>query len=141
MTDDECTIVMSLKSLKPKLTNLEEIIFESNTQTVTLRMRLLTKSQIKTCFNKPELNRIHFRMEVWILFSLTLNIFRLIDLNFHGCVEHTLEWISLQFVEFRNQNHFECVHILMVEQKVICLSKCFNTLSHFQESWLLTLNQ
>ena len=119
MTDDECTIVMSLKSLKPKLTNLEEIIFESNTQTVTLRMRLLTKSQIKTCFNKPELNRIHFRMEVWILFSLTLNIFRLIDLNFHGCVEHTLEWVSHQFAEFQNQNHFEFVLILMVELKVI----------------------
>ena len=63
-------------------------------------------------------------MEVWISFLLIPNIFRLIDLNFHGCVEHTLEWESPQFAEFQNRNRFESVLILMVELKVIKVSQC-----------------
>ena len=61
-------------------------------------------------------------MEVSILFSSIQNIFRLIDLNFHGCAEHTLEWASPQFAEFQNRNRFESVLILMVELKVIKFS-------------------
>ena len=61
-------------------------------------------------------------MVVWISFLLIQNIFRLIDLNFHGCVEHTLEWASLQFAEFLNRNPFVHVPILMVELKVIKFS-------------------
>ena len=64
-------------------------------------------------------------MEVSISFSSTQNIFRSIDLNFHGCVEHTLEWVSLLFAEFQNLNHFESVLILMVELKVILLMSWF----------------
>ena len=79
-------------------------------------------------------------MEVSISFSSIQNIFRLIDLNFHGCVEHTLEWALLQFVEFLNRNHFESVLILMVVLKVLILMY-HHELSHFKELWLLTSNQ
>ena len=58
-------------------------------------------------------------MEVSISFSSIQNIFRLIDLNFHGCVEHTLEWELPQFAEFLNRNPFVSVLILMVVLKVI----------------------
>ena len=76
------------------------------------------------------------------MFSSTQNIFRLIDLNFHGCVERTLEWALPQFVEFQNQNRTEFVLILMVELKVIKLSQCtITSQSHFKVSWHLTLNQ
>ena len=51
--------------------------------------------------------------------SSTLNIFRLIELNCHGCVERTMEWVLLQFVEFHNQNRFEYALISMVELKVV----------------------